>query len=259
VFGQLAGRLAEAGFVVLRYDARGIGRSGGRTENATIDEYADDVVRVVNWLRRRDDVDNDRIAVVGYGDAGPVALRAAAREDRIKGVALLAAPGRSGREVIIEQQQLMLGRIGIPEAEQAMRQALQYRIIDAAISGEGWETIPPELRVQAETPWFRSWLLFEPAEAFRRMDQPVLIVHGELDAEVPVAHADALETLSRQRDRGRIAERYTRLVALPSVNHLLVPSDRGDVEEYETLETLQIAPEVPEAIATWMNDLLPRR
>ena len=30
IFGQLAGALADAGFIVLRYDKRGIGQSGGR-------------------------------------------------------------------------------------------------------------------------------------------------------------------------------------------------------------------------------------
>ena len=43
VFAQLARALADSGHVVLRYDRRGAGQSGGRTETATIADYADDV------------------------------------------------------------------------------------------------------------------------------------------------------------------------------------------------------------------------
>jgi pimeloyl-ACP methyl ester carboxylesterase len=256
IFGQLASALADAGYFVVRYDGRGVGRSGGRTENATLEEYADDVVRVVSWLRRRDDIHDDRISVIGYADGGPVALLAAAREDDIKAVALLNAPGRSGREVTVEQQRQVLARLKLPEAERAARQALQYRVIDAAVTGKGWETIPPEIRNQANTNWFRSWLLFEPAAALRRMDQPLLILHGALDTELPPAHADQLATLSIQRDDD-LPPAYTKKVILPAVNHLLVPARTGDVDEYSTLDTLTISPEVSAAIATWLGETLP--
>jgi hypothetical protein len=38
IFGQIAGSLADAGFVVLRYDKRGVGQSGGRPESATLEK-----------------------------------------------------------------------------------------------------------------------------------------------------------------------------------------------------------------------------
>ena len=39
------GALAEQGFVVLRYDKRGVGQSGGRSERVTLQDYADDLDR----------------------------------------------------------------------------------------------------------------------------------------------------------------------------------------------------------------------
>ncbi|HEX7487171.1 MAG TPA: hypothetical protein VF332_13545, partial [Vicinamibacterales bacterium] len=41
VFGQLASALADAGFVVVRYDKRGLGQSGGRSETTTLTDYAE--------------------------------------------------------------------------------------------------------------------------------------------------------------------------------------------------------------------------
>ena len=51
VFGYLAGALADAGYLVVRYDKRGVGQSGGRVEHAGIEEYAEDVLGIVSWLR----------------------------------------------------------------------------------------------------------------------------------------------------------------------------------------------------------------
>ncbi len=65
IFAQLAGSLAQEGFVVLRYDKRGIGQSGGRSERATLQDYADDLTAAVKWLAKRKDIDPKRIAVVG--------------------------------------------------------------------------------------------------------------------------------------------------------------------------------------------------
>ena len=59
---------------MVRYDGRGSGQSGGRTENADLVAYRDDALAVVEWVRRRRDVNADRTLIVGYGDSGPVAL-----------------------------------------------------------------------------------------------------------------------------------------------------------------------------------------
>ena len=65
---QLAGAMADAGILAVRYDKRGFGQSGGRSESATISDYAEDVRAVVRWLEQRKDVDPKRIAVVGHSE-----------------------------------------------------------------------------------------------------------------------------------------------------------------------------------------------
>ncbi len=51
VFGHIARDLAAAGFVVVRYDKRGVGQSGGRAESATIADYAEDARQVAAVAR----------------------------------------------------------------------------------------------------------------------------------------------------------------------------------------------------------------
>jgi dienelactone hydrolase len=217
-------------------------------------EYADDVISVVEWLRRRDDVDRNRIAVLGYGDAGFVALSAARRTDRIAAVALVNSPGARGRDVTLERQRLALAATNLPETERQNRLALQTRVLDAVESGRGWELISDEVRAQADTPWFRSWVAFDPAEMIRRTEQPILALHGALDTEVPSAHAAQLEALSRAR-RNR-PESHTTTAVLPGVNHLMLPAKTGSVDEYATLETRVISPDLTSALTTWLGTAL---
>jgi hypothetical protein len=249
IFSQLAGALAERGFMVLRYDKRGVGQSGGRTETATLQDYADDLVAIVKWLAKRDDVDNRRIAVAGHSEGGAVAILAARREKKIGSLVLMATPGTTGAELILEQQQHQLGLINATEAEKQDKVALQKKIQQAVVTGKGWEELPAELRKQAETPWFRSLLVFDPADQMTRFKQPILIVQGDLDVQVPPHHADRLADLARARKKAGGVE----VVHLPGVNHLLVPAKTGEVQEYSQLEDKRISAEVPQIITDWLK------
>lgn len=249
ILGQLAGALAEAGFLAVRYDKRGYGQSGGRAESATLGDYAEDALAVVRWLGNRRDIDRDRIAVVGHNEGGWAALLAAARERRIAGVATIAAPSTTGAERNLEQQRHELDRLNLPPAERVAKIELQARINAAVMTGRGWENIPAEMRKVADTPWFQSFLSFDPARVVEDIRQPLLFVHGEVDGEVPVAHADRLGDLARKEGRSRSVS----IAIVRGVNHLLLPASIGDVGEYPTLKDRTVSKDVTAAVNDWLR------
>jgi hypothetical protein len=249
IFAQLAGALAERGFVVLRYDKRAVGQSGGRDERATLQDYAGDLIAAVKWLRKRKEVDRDRIAVAGHSEGGAVAMVAAAKEDDIASLVLMAAPGTRGSELILEQQQHGLDLLNVTGEERNDKVDMQQRIQTAVLTGVGWEGLPPEYRKVADTAWFRSFLQYDPAKVMERVRQPVLIIQGDLDKQVFPHHADKLAELARQRRRKAAAE----LVRLPGVNHLLVPAATGEVGEYASLNESRIAAGIPAKIADFLK------
>jgi dipeptidyl aminopeptidase/acylaminoacyl peptidase len=246
--GQLAGAVADAGFLAVRYDKRGFGQSGGRAESATLQDYSDDIRAVVRWLRTRKDIDPDRIAVIGHDDGGWVALQAAANENRIAAVVSIAAPASTGAAVVLAQQQAALDQLKLSPAEREKRIALQTQIQQAVLTGKGWESIPPELRRQADTPWFQSLLAFNPATVVDDIRQPILFVHGDLDRQVPVAHVTQLSDIAR---KGR--SRAVDVVTVRGVNHLLVPAITGDVEEYLNLTDRTVSADVRNAVTGWLT------
>lgn len=248
VFAQLAGSLAQRGFIVLRYDKRGVGQSGGRTESTTLLDFSDDLIATVKWMAKRKDVDTKRIAVAGHSEGGWISMIAAAREKRIASLILIGTPGTSGADLILEQQRHALDQLKTSADERQKKVELQKQIHTAVLTGKGWETVPSELRVQADTPWFASFLAFDPAKQMSKVKQPIFIVQAELDKQVPPAHAARLAEMARSRKKAPVVD----VKQLAGVNHLLVRAETGEVSEYQTLKERTITPEVGEAIAVWL-------
>lgn len=233
VFAHLARTLADSGILVVRYDRRGGGQSGGRTDAATLPDYADDVSAVVKWLSKRDEVDKRRIVVAGYADGAAAALIAAARDGSIDAVVTLDAAGSPGADLILQQQQRVLDGLKLPPADRQARIDLQRKIQAAVMSGTGWQGIPDVMRRQADTPWFKSVLAYDPAQVLPKMKKPLLIVQGDLDRNVPPAEADRLAELARARKKAPPAE----IVHVADADHTLA------------------SPKVAAAIAAWIRKL----
>ena len=249
IYQQLAGALAERGFMVLRYDRRGFGQSGGRVESATLQDSSDDLLAAFRWLKKRRDVDSSRISVLGHTEGGIVAMIAASREDDIASLILVSTPGMRGAEAILEQQTQQLALMNASEAERAAKIELQKRIQLAVISGVGWESLPADVRKQADTPWFRSFLIFDPATVVPKVKQPILIVQGSLDTQVPPHHGGRLAELARKRKKNPPVQVET----IQGINHLLVRAKTGAVAEYPELTGKVVVPEVAAAISEFLR------
>ena len=252
IFAQIANALADAGFLVVRYDERGAGQSGGRPESATLEEFSLDARAVVTYLSRRKDVDPKRISLIGYGEGGWIALLVAAREERVAALALVATPATSGTELVLEQQRQLFEGSGTTGAARQAAIEQQKAILDAVITGKGWEHLPPEIRRRVDTPLYRSFLMFDPSQMMSRVRQPMLIVQPELDREIAGHHGEQLAQLARSRPRAR----GTDFVQLPGVNHLLARATTGQVAEYGTLPERRVSPALVLEITSWLNKTL---
>ncbi|HJF91895.1 MAG TPA: alpha/beta hydrolase [Mediterranea massiliensis] len=83
--GLYAQMLAERGFLTLAFDPSFTGESGGQPRYvASPDINTEDFCAAVDYLSTRDDVDPDRIGILGICGWGGMALNAAAIDTRIK-------------------------------------------------------------------------------------------------------------------------------------------------------------------------------
>jgi pimeloyl-ACP methyl ester carboxylesterase len=257
ILGQLSTRLADAGYIVVRYDKRGFGQSGGRAESVTVEDYAEDAIAAMRFLERRRDVDSKRIALVGYGEGGAVAAVASSRTGKVAAIVLVAAPGVGGAELVLDQQRQLLTQMKVSDAERQAKLQMQQAIQQAVISGTWPDSIPTEMRRQADTSWYRSYLLFDPEKTLKKTKMPILVVHGELDRQILPSNADRLAEIGAAR-KGK-AGQAVKVVKVPGVNHLLVAAKTGEADEYERLPDRTINADVVSAITTWLASTLGAR
>lgn len=92
-FAVLADQLTRQGFVVLRYDSRGAGYSGGDALKDSETQFEQDVVAAVTLLKGRSDVDPKKVGLIGHGMGGALAGQVAAADPTVAFVVLLNAPG----------------------------------------------------------------------------------------------------------------------------------------------------------------------
>src|SRR4051794_21653858 len=89
---DLAARLAQRGYAVLTWSARGFGRSTGEIALNSPDYEVKDVRQLVDWLAKRPEVRLDRagdprVGIAGGSYGGAIALMAAAYDSRIDAIA----------------------------------------------------------------------------------------------------------------------------------------------------------------------------
>ena len=83
--GLYAMRMAERGFVALAFDPSYTGESGGEPRRtASPDINTEDFMAAVDFLAKQDNVDAERIGIIGICGWGGIALNAAAADTRIK-------------------------------------------------------------------------------------------------------------------------------------------------------------------------------
>jgi alpha-beta hydrolase superfamily lysophospholipase len=234
VFRQLADTLGARGVAVLRLDDRGVGASTGNHAAATSRDFADDVRAAVTWLRSRDDIDGDRIALIGHSEGGIIAPMVAANDARLAGIVVLAGPAYSGSRIVAFQQQDAIAQM-MPGATSAARDSA-FRSAQAQLEN-----------VAQASAWMREFLSYDPLPTARKVKQPVLILHGERDQQVTVEQADTLAAAMRTGGNANVTVHRLR-----NTNHLFQRDSSGVPGGYGTLTDRKVTTEMMGLLSDWL-------
>jgi pimeloyl-ACP methyl ester carboxylesterase len=280
-FLVLADTLTRRGMAVLRVDDRGVGGSTGSTSASTSDDFADDVLAGIAFLKTRKEIDPGRIGLIGHSEGGIIAPMVAARSPHVAFIVLMAGTGLPGEEILYLQGQAMMKAMGAEEKALKNQLAIQKRLFEivkaekdekaaetkmresvknwantlseddrkALGNVEGLEALISSQLKMASSPWFRYFLTYDPRPALAKVRCPVLALVGEKDRQVP-----AKENLS-QIELTLKAAGNTRVTVkeLPGLNHLFQKCQTGAISEYAELEQT-IDPSALTVIADWITE-----
>lgn len=270
-FLVLADHLTRQGIAVLRYDDRGTAKSTGNFARATHNDFVEDALAAMNWLKARKEIDPKRIGLIGHSEGATEAPIAAVKQpDDIAFVVMLAGVGVPFDELLVRQA-ADLGKLAGQSQEDIERGAISQRALysllkeakdDAAaaelvrnLAAFQMMTMTPAQREaagqqisMAASPWFRQLLIYDPKATLRQVKCPVLAINGSKD--VQVAAGPNLKAIREALTEG--GNTQIKITELPGLNHLFQTCEKGGPGEYGKIEET-FAPSALNMISDWIR------
>lgn len=271
-FLVLADHLTRKGYAVLRFDKRGVMRSGGAFADAALPNLINDAKGAVRHLATSKQF--SAIGLLGHSEGSAVVAEAARNNKDVSFVVSVAGVGLPGIDAIVLQDDAELKLKGVSDADRkvvtdytrrfyqavakhadvAAREAditsLKASINEAELPlikqhTAGWVTVSMS---EARGERLRALLLSNAAASYAALTVPVLALNGDKDVQVPAA-----ENLAGLKHALR-ANKRAQVVGLPNLNHLLQTANTGLMEEYPQIEET-MAPLALTTISDYLNGL----
>jgi len=230
-------------------------------------------------LKNHNLADANVCGMIGHSEGGMITQVAASRNNDIKFVVMMAAPGVPSDQLLLKQARLISEAQGASEREVRLtgesnkiifsvlkneqdqdkaREIIRTELISLSDSltpdGSELESAMQQQLLQSVdqlfSPWFLTFIRFTPEEFLAGMKCPVLAVNGSKDRQVAAAeNLDAIEKILRSSGNDQV-----KIVLFEGLNHLFQTAETGSPAEYATIEET-MAPQVMNTISDWINNL----
>jgi pimeloyl-ACP methyl ester carboxylesterase len=267
---QLAEALAAQGIASLRFDKAFSGKNQSLAiQDLTLDAYTAEARAALGLLRSRPEVDRDRIFIAGHSEGGIHVIRLAQAEGRtVRGVILLAAPGRTLETILASQIEAGFRESEkLPPAEveakmKPIKQALADFVagkdieVQAVSDAQQIRMIFMALTAKPVAALGRALVSFDPEAEVGKIEVPVLVLQGGKDIQVERVDAERLHAALQQ------AHRDVTLHVSPNASHVLklaeqpiaqLRADRAAVQATYSADGVPLDPDVVTTLVAWIR------
>lgn len=249
---EILDRLTARGYVVLRVDDRGAGKTTGPIDDVSYDDLIGDARACIDFLMKRPEVDPKRIAVVGHSEGGETAPILAC-ERPLAAIVLMAAPGRSLAAIMHDQARQGLESAGLPKSTIDDELAVHAKFLEL-VGGDG-PIDPKDVRADyapflAQRKWLQSHMKRDALAQVKQVKCPVWIAQGGNDLQVsPELDAKALEKALADAHHPDATLRV-----FPGLDHLFKRSpDEKKPALSDYLQPRPVDPEFQDALCAWLD------
>ena len=268
--------ITRQGIAVLRFDKRGAGKSDGNYNSSDLEDFANDAIAGIEYLKTRKEIDPQKIGVMGHSEGGMTGVLAAIRSQDIAFVVLMASPCVNWEELIYTQEKLLQRVDGVEnvtierihnirksifnllkkekdraKAEPLFRDLLkkefsklfplEKKVAEAYYGSE-------EMQVQFwNSKWFRYNFHCDPSQILNKLQIPVLALNGNKDF---VVCREQNLTRIEQTLKAHNHPDYT-IIEVPDLNHMFQNCKTGSFTEVSEIEETT-APHVLKRISEWI-------
>ncbi|UYZ58779.1 alpha/beta hydrolase family protein [Hymenobacter latericus] len=263
-FWVLADYLTRRGYVVLRYDDRGVGKSGGTTTSYTTADGVTDAQAALAYLRTRPEVQARQAGLLGHSEGAMIGLIAATEPNPPAFLIALAGPAVRGLEFMLRQAEDLGRASGMSPDQVASARALNQQVYmtvlqtpDKAQANERVIALMKQAGLSAAqaqqqaavltTAWYRQLLAFDPQPLLPKVKCPVLALNGGKDLQVAASvNLPAWEQGVRAGGNQDVT-----VQELTGLNHLFQTANTGLSQEYGQIEET-FSPTALQAIGDWL-------
>jgi thiol-disulfide isomerase/thioredoxin/alpha/beta superfamily hydrolase len=281
MFAVIADRFTRNGMAVLRVDDRGTGNTTGTYENATTEDFANDALLAIQYLKTRTEMKQAAIGLLGHSEGGAAVTIAAARSATVKFIITLSGLNTKGLDALLDQNKHLVEVAPIPQTDKNRYNEINdimfhtaYEYANDSAMGtmlrkkyDAWKVtddkLVDSLKItydhfrfwidsyirQATGPWYRYHVRYDPAPFISHVQIPVLALHGDKDIMLNAGTNLAGWQYARASEQRHITTKI-----MPGLNHLMQHCRTCTVEEYTQLPET-IAPEVLDEMTNWLKSI----
>jgi len=211
---------ASQGIAALIYDKRGVGQSGGVYESrAPYENLVNDALAGVAFLKHRREIAPSQIGMWGLSQGAYISAAAGSRSEDIKFIIVVGAQVADGmmtyyRDNLFRKYGLSDTLRDVVEKAQFLQDTLPHNLPDGfGLSSFATRSYPPPDQY------------LHPV--WRKVNQPVLAMWGQLDQHIPVGESVAglKNSLAHATN-----DKWT-IIILPGAKHSLGISETGEIQE----------------------------
>lgn len=281
-FAVIADYLTNKGYVVLRIDDRGVGKTTGDRKASTSADFADDVMAGIDYLKTRDEVNTKKIGLMGHSEGGLIAPMVASQRKDVSFIVLMAGPGVKIPQLMAEQNAAILKTNGLNDTIIREYIKLYNGMTDAIITSAtgvdaknkminnltNWkatassealdftglkgdkrdvEYIDGFMEIYHDK-WFNYFLKSDPQLYLQKLSCKVLALNG--DKDIQVISKSNLEGIRQSLAKSK--SKVYDVKELPGLNHLFQTCKTCAATEYGGL-TETISPAALQTVGDWLD------
>ncbi len=281
MFAVLADYLTRNGIAVLRVDDRGVGKTTGRYDTSTTEDFAKDVLTSIQFLKSRKEINPSKIGLIGHSEGGAVISIAASKSKDVAYLVSVAGLAMDGLDALRKQNADLVSAAPIPDYDKKRYDQINEIMFTTAYRYANSDSLEQKLNaaynewkknddeyfktlkieydhfrfpiyryvIQATGPWYRFFIQYNPAKYLTKVTVPILAING--DKDMMVSCRENLYNWVRYPAAG--GNKKVRAETMPGLNHLFQHCVTGDQDEYSSIDET-FAPEALKIIGDWILD-----